>query len=92
MITRYPSAPLLAAILAAGGVFAQSDTRESLLMRASEERVMASRHDLGLDSRHGFKATRTYEDLLGQSVIRLDQYFQDVPVWGGEFIEFVDPA
>lgn len=92
MTTRYPSAPLLAAMLAAGGGFAQSDTRESLIMQASEERVMALRHDFGLDSRHGFKATRTYEDLLGQSIIRLDQYFQGVPVWGGEFIEFVDPV
>ena len=52
--------------------------------------AMDLRKPLGLDERHSFAARRVQTDTLGQSHVRLQQYYRGVRVWGGELIRHAD--
>lgn len=48
--------------------------------------VLGTRPQLGLNVDHSFKATHTLRNPYGQTAVRLQQYFQNVKVLGGEVI------
>lgn len=80
---------LLSAFLVAGPLAAQAEPARHVV-EGARSRVLAARERLGLDVRHDFSIRRALKDELGQTHTRLDQYFQNVRVWGGELIAHTD--